>query len=191
MLNGTNLSTSSSDNHSLSSSFFSNSLIRQMFTERLWLISIILIWNWGQFVMDGASTLVLEGGVDSLPSLNVSESAMVDGQLLLRISLPPTFSDFGVWQNYTIMNCGYRCHDSFRHVAVENVDPCTSIVDVGEVVELDNVIFVAVSFDKTQTCFAPALLPQLILFGIIAMGWEKQDSCAKRFGQRNFRTVEL
>lgn len=109
--------------------------------------------------MDGASTLVLEGRADTLPSLNVSESASVDGQLVLRISLPPTFSSFGVWQNYTIMTCSHRCHGNFRHLTVEDVGTCTSIADVQEDQGRGSSISIAVLFDKLPTCFSPTFLP--------------------------------
>lgn len=117
--------------------------------------------------MDAASTLVLEGRTDTLPSLKVSDTASVDGNLILRISLPPTFSSYGKWQNYTIMTCSRQCSGEFQNVKVEKVGPCTPIEEVGEVRESENLMSIAISFGKTPICFAPHALPRFALCGFL------------------------
>lgn len=119
--------------------------------------------------MDGSSTLVLEGQVDSLPSLNVSDSATVDGQLVLHLSLPPTFSSYGVWQNYTIMSCGEQCQGKFQKIVVEPVGGCASTVDVQERRERDSLISIALAVRKLEICFASDFLPSLMFSGVILL----------------------
>lgn len=116
--------------------------------------------------MDGASALVLEGRTDALPSLNVSDSATVDGTLVLRISLPPTFSSWGVWQNYTIMNCEQQCHGVFRSVSLELAGSCFAIKD-HEHSNLDNALRIAILFQHLETCFAAAFVPPVYVIVLL------------------------
>lgn len=113
--------------------------------------------------MDRSSTLVLEGQVDNLPSLSVNQSAAVDGALVLRISLPPNFSSYGVWHNYTIMTCGSKCQGSFREVIVEHDGDCASNVATQEYRERESLITIAVSFSRLPICVASLSLPPLLL----------------------------
>lgn len=124
--------------------------------------------------MDGASTLVLEGSANTLPSLNVSDSATVDGKLLLRISLPPMFSSYGVWQNFTIMTCSQECRGTFQALKVETNGDCASVADYREVRERESLIAVAVSFAKLPVCLAPAFLPPLMLCVMIMLFFNVQ-----------------
>lgn len=119
--------------------------------------------------MDGASTLVLEGRVDSLLTFNVTDSATLDGRLVLRISLPPGFTSYGVWQNYTIMTCNYQCHGKFVDATVEHDGDCGSIANVREFRERESSLIIAVSFDKSPICFASTFIPSLMFCGLMLL----------------------
>lgn len=117
--------------------------------------------------MDGASTLVLEGQIDDFPKLNVSGLATLDGELIVRVSVPSNFSAFGTWQSVTVLTCSRQCLGGFRNVTVESVGACISIEEVREVREIENLMTIAVSFDKPPICFSASFLPPLLSFGVI------------------------
>lgn len=119
------------------------------------------------FSMDGSSTLVLEGSSDNLPQLAVNDSATVAGALVLRTSLPPNFSSFGVRQNFTIVTCGLQCQGGFQDIKVELVDDCVTVEEAEEVRPRDGLLAVAVVFSKPAVCLAPAFLPSVIMLVIL------------------------
>lgn len=111
--------------------------------------------------MDAGSTLVLEGEPESLPSLNVSDSATVDGQLVFRISIPSKYSAFSDWQNFTVMKCR-QCKGAFRSVHVETVGTCSPSIKEFQQYNQDNAYHISVLFNHLEACFATAFLPPLL-----------------------------
>lgn len=125
-----------------------------------------------QFSMDGTSTLVLEGDVDGLPTLNVTDSASIDGLLIIRVALPPNFSSYNVWHNYTIMKCNRECSGNFQKVRMEKVGAsgCASTIDdVYDVHHRQSVIEISVSFSRPPVCFAPSRTAAIMLWIILLL----------------------
>lgn len=116
--------------------------------------------------MDDASILVLEGHGGQLPTVNVTGSAKVGGQLILRPSLPPNFSSYGQSQNYTIMKCGIQCIGGWQ-LAVEDLGECNVVKDVRQFRQAQSALMVAVTFGKSELCFSSKLLPPLLLLAVV------------------------
>lgn len=120
--------------------------------------------------MDGTSTLVLEGHTDDLPFVTVNESATVDGSLVIRLTLSPTFSSYGLWQDFTVIKCNYECSGTFQEVKVEHVGPECALIEDKQVRQRESLISIAVNFGRSQICFAPASMPQLMmLWGFVLL----------------------
>lgn len=116
-----------------------------------------------------------------MPSLNVSDSAEVDGKLILRISLPPSFTSYGVWQNYTIMTCQQECRGRFQSVEIdESAGSCLSIEKFQPFSE-ENSHHISILFHHLETCFASALFPSLALLVILGQ--------IHYISERNFRLL--
>lgn len=156
MTNSSGLSTRSCAVHPFPSTFFERFLSCQMLIQHYWSHE-----NSGQFSMDPASTLIINGTTDDFPSINVSDSATVDGTLVIRIS-PSATANFGVWQNYTIMTCRQQCHGSFQSVVIEleSVSSCSSIDKFQQLNEghAHRILFLIKHLDA---CVATVYLPPL------------------------------
>ena len=110
--------------------------------------------------MNSMSTIVLEGEANNLPTLAVNESGTIDGTLVIRISLPSTFSSYGIWMNYTIVTCQQQCRGSFRSVLVEGAGNCAKIEESRQF-SGENSHHISVLFTRVENCFVAALLPSL------------------------------
>lgn len=117
--------------------------------------------------MDGTSTLILEGEADKMPSLRVNDSATLNGHLVLRISLPSTFTSYGTWQNYTIMTCR-QCQGAFADVTIES-SSCVS-AEVSQPVQGKNSIHVLVLLTRSEVCFAATVMPPLLYCSLLLIG---------------------
>lgn len=117
--------------------------------------------------MDGSSTLVLEGQTDTFPSVNVSDSATVDGNLVLHVTLPSTFNSYGQWQNYTIMTCRKQCGGEFQSVVIESDSPCSTIESYQPFSD-DKAFHLSILF-KHESCFAAVIFPPLIYISVFLL----------------------
>lgn len=118
--------------------------------------------------MDGASTLVLHGSPSTLPMIE-SDAASLDGTLVLRLALPPTFSSFGTWQNFTVVKCHQECQGGFDEVIVELVHGCAAVEAVDEIRPRQSVLALAISLTRPDGCLASNFWPPFFLSGAIVL----------------------
>lgn len=118
--------------------------------------------------MDGTSTLILEGEADKMPSLRVNDSATLNGHLVLRISLPSTFTSYGTWQNYTIMTCR-QCQGAFASVKIES-SSCVS-TEVFQPFQSEKSFHISVLFRHSEVCFAATVMPPLLYCSLLLIGF--------------------